>query len=44
MRAARVLGVAPWELVKQPTCWMTWALAMEKAEGEAQEAARAKPV
>lgn len=44
MRAARLMNVAPWELLDKPICWMSWALAMEKAEGEAVEAARGKKV
>ncbi len=37
IRAARYLGVAPWELLNQPACWMHWALAAQAAEAEAQE-------
>lgn len=36
MRAARYLGVAPWELLGQPAAWMLWALTAEAAENEAQ--------
>jgi hypothetical protein len=41
LRAARYLGVAPWELSVQPMIWMQWALTAERAENDA-EAARAK--
>jgi len=44
IRAARYLGVAPWELDAQPTIWREWALASEGAENEAQEAAQRAPV
>jgi hypothetical protein len=32
MRAARWLGVPPWELENQPAFWMEHALAFESAE------------
>lgn len=35
-RAAKYLGVAPWELAKRPAIWMQWALAAEGAEGHAE--------
>ncbi len=35
IRAARYLGVAPWELARQPICWMDWALLFESAEHKA---------
>ena len=38
MRAARYLGVAPWELLQQPAAWLHWAITAETAEQEAQEA------
>lgn len=41
IRAARYLGVPPWELIEQPTYWMEWALFAESAENEA-EGIRAK--
>jgi hypothetical protein len=44
MRAARYLGVAPWELVEKPAAWLHWALAAERAEREALEAASKKPI
>ena len=37
MRAARYLGVAPWELLRQPSAWVSWALLAERVEGEVQE-------
>ena len=42
IRAARYLGVPPWELAKQPSMWMTLALMSEKAEVEAADAADAQ--
>lgn len=38
MRAAKVMGVAPWELAARPdrAYWRDWALAMEAAEADAQ--------
>lgn len=36
VRAARYLGVAPWELLEQPSAWMDFALIAESAENEAQ--------
>lgn len=35
LRAARYLGVAPWDLARQPAAWLHWALAAEAAELEA---------
>lgn len=32
IRAARYLGVAPWELLERPDCWTTWALNCENGE------------
>ncbi|MDE2100092.1 MAG: hypothetical protein KGL39_22750 [Patescibacteria group bacterium] len=37
IRAARYLGVPPWDLLKQPRAWVDWALTCEAAESEAQE-------
>lgn len=37
LRAARYLGVAPWELMERPAIWMDWALIAEAATNEAQE-------
>lgn len=36
MRAAKYLGVAPWELMEQPFVWEQWARAAENAENEAE--------
>lgn len=36
LRAARYLGVAPWDLYEQPAQWMHWALDAEAAENEAE--------
>lgn len=38
MRAAKVMGVAPWDLAARPDrlYWQGWALTMEGAEAEAQ--------
>lgn len=36
IRAARYLGVAPWELLDQSSLWLRWALTAETAENEAQ--------
>lgn len=36
IRAARYLGVAPWDLVLRPLVWTEWALAAEDAENKAQ--------
>lgn len=36
LRAAKYLGVAPWQLLEQPVIWMDWALAAESAEIDAQ--------
>jgi len=36
LRAARYLGVAPWELAQRPTTWRDWALAAEQAEAQAE--------
>jgi hypothetical protein len=32
IRAARFLGVPPWELADKPLTWYYWALAAESAE------------
>lgn len=37
LRAARWLGVAPWELAQQPETWLHWAVAAENAEAKARE-------
>jgi uncharacterized protein Usg len=37
IRAARYLGVPPWELAEQSYVWQEWALAAESAEIEAQQ-------
>jgi len=36
LRAAKYMGVPPWELLKQPIYWRNWALQAEKAENEAE--------
>ena len=36
VKAARYLGVAPWELLKQPRIWFEWALTAQAVENEAQ--------
>lgn len=36
IRAARYLGVPPWELMKQPLYWRQWALAVQEAEEEVE--------
>lgn len=36
IRAARYLGVAPWELAGRPKVWIAWALDAEAAEIGAQ--------
>jgi hypothetical protein len=38
VRAARYLGVSPWDLMDQPMAWQQWALMAEAADNEAQEA------
>ena len=37
LRAARYLGVAPWDLAQQPVVWTHWALAAESSEALAQQ-------
>lgn len=37
IRAAKYLGVAPWELYAQPRVWMDWALDAISAESKADE-------
>jgi len=34
LRAARWLGVAPWELAERSQVWLEWALASMKAEAQ----------
>lgn len=36
LRAARYLGVAPWDLLEQPAFWLRVALDAEAAENEAE--------
>jgi hypothetical protein len=36
LRAARYLGVAPWDLSERPQAWMEWALESENAELSAE--------
>lgn len=40
IRAARYLGVPPWELARQPATWMEWALTSEAAEAGARNVKR----
>jgi hypothetical protein len=37
LRAAKYLGVAPWELSDQPVFWRNAALTAENVEGQYQE-------
>lgn len=37
MKAAIYLGVAPWELARQPVAWRDWALMAMGAEGRAEK-------
>lgn len=37
LRAAKYLGVAPWELAEQSASWMRWAIIAESAEAETEE-------
>ena len=39
LRAARWLGVAPWELLDRPRVWLDWALTAESAEGAGEKMA-----
>ncbi|MBI4496316.1 MAG: hypothetical protein HY689_00220 [Chloroflexi bacterium] len=39
LRAARYLGVAPWDLLEQSAVWQEWALMAESAEAHAQDEA-----
>jgi hypothetical protein len=39
IKAARWVGVPPWELLTRPRVWMEWALAAEAAEATAQRQA-----
>lgn len=34
LKAAKWLGVPPWELVDQPQVWMEWALIADAAESD----------
>jgi len=36
LKAARFLGVPPWELAGRPLVWQQWALVAEAAEQEAK--------
>lgn len=38
VRAAKYLGVAPWDLMERSHVWVDWALTAEKAEDEAEKA------
>jgi hypothetical protein len=37
LRAAKYLGVAPWDLLEQNPLWVQWALDAETAENKTQE-------
>ncbi len=43
MKAAKYIGVKPWELMRKPLVWQQWALAMQKAEEEAKVALGSTP-
>jgi len=36
LRAARYLGVAPWDLLDQARVWLEWALTAESVEADAK--------
>lgn len=36
IKAARYLGVAPWELLEQPAIWVDWALLANEYDGGSQ--------
>lgn len=36
IRAAKYLGVAPWELLEQHPLWQDWAFVCQSAENEAE--------
>jgi hypothetical protein len=40
IRAARALGVAPWDLAERPAIWQEWGLAAESAEAKAENELR----
>lgn len=40
VRAARYLGVAPWDLYEQPLYWQKWAQTAQNAENEAENERR----
>jgi hypothetical protein len=40
LRAARYLGVPPWDLIDRQTIWREWALIAENAENKASNAQR----
>lgn len=42
LRAAKFLGVAPWELAERPALWTALALAAESAEADAEAQRRKK--
>ena len=37
LRAAKYLGVPPWDLLDQPAIWLNWALAAENSENLAEK-------
>ena len=36
MKAAKLMGVAPWELEEQHPAWKSWALSLAEAENVAE--------
>jgi hypothetical protein len=36
IRAAKYLGVAPWDLLNQPGIWTSWAITAQNAEADAE--------
>ena len=43
MKAARWMGVPPWELARQPIFWRVWARTIEIAEAEAEQIRLERP-
>lgn len=37
VRAAKYLGVPPWELAEKPTYWLEWALTAMGIDGESEK-------
>ena len=44
IRAARYLGVPPWELAAMPVCWRNWALIAQDVENTVQKEAQERAV